>query len=182
MPQRRARRLSTDDDANTMHARPRRPRPLERAPAWHTTAMDAATTEGTDDRVAAPSVVSARACAPRGRAAARRAAARVMATLLAVAAGACLSATAAGCQRQPAGGEHGAGAPAAASALLDLNHASQAELERLPEIGPAYARAIIAGRPYANKTQLRSRGVLPQRAYDAIVDRVIARQRAAEAR
>lgn len=44
----------------------------------------------------------------------------------------------AGCQR----GE----APPAAAAILDLNHATVRDLERLPALGPRRARSIIASR------------------------------------
>jgi competence ComEA-like helix-hairpin-helix protein len=45
---------------------------------------------------------------------------------------------AAGCQR----GE----APPAAATILDLNHATVRDLERLPALGPRRARSIIASR------------------------------------
>ena len=60
--------------------------------------------------------------------------------------------------------------------LIDINHASQAELRTLPGIGEAWSLAIIKHRPYKNKAQLRSRGVIPTAAYNRIRDKIIAKQ------
>jgi len=49
--------------------------------------------------------------------------------------------------------------PAAKAALIDINSASQKDLESLPGVGPATAKKIIAGRPYATVADLAKAGV-----------------------
>ncbi len=60
--------------------------------------------------------------------------------------------------------------------LVDINTASEAELKGVPGIGDAYAAKIIAGRPYANKAQLKSRKIVPSMLYEQAKDLLIARQ------
>jgi len=65
---------------------------------------------------------------------------------------------------------------AAKAKLIDINSASEAELKAVPGIGDSYAAKIVAGRPYANKAQLKSRKILPVPVYEKTKDLIIATQ------
>jgi competence protein ComEA len=63
------------------------------------------------------------------------------------------------------GGGHDGGA------LIDLNKASQSELESLPGIGPVTATKIIAARdeaPFRSVDELRERGLVGEKTFDSI--------------
>lgn len=56
--------------------------------------------------------------------------------------------------------------------LVNINTASQNQLEDLPGIGPVYAKSIIEHRPYSSIEELVSKDALKQFVYDKIKDLV----------
>jgi competence ComEA-like helix-hairpin-helix protein len=60
--------------------------------------------------------------------------------------------------------------------LVDINSASAEELDKLPGVGPARVKAIIAKRPYNGKDDLLQRKIIPASVYNQIKDKIIARQ------
>jgi competence protein ComEA len=65
----------------------------------------------------------------------------------------------------------------AKSELLDINSASSEELDALPGVGKAYSAAIIKGRPYKGKDELVQKHIVPQKTYDGIKDKIIAKHK-----
>ena len=68
-------------------------------------------------------------------------------------------------------------APAPKVELLDINSATADQLAELPGIGKAYSAKIIASRPYKGKDDLVNKDIVPQKTYDGIKDKIIAKQK-----
>lgn len=60
------------------------------------------------------------------------------------------------------------------SSLVNINTASEAELDTLWGIGKARAAAIIKGRPYSSVAELLTRKIIPKSVYERIKDRITA--------
>jgi DNA uptake protein ComE-like DNA-binding protein len=102
---------------------------------------------------------------------------KLLKTLLLIIAVALMTASA---PAQTPGGAAKAPTKAAATAtdtLVDINSATADELKALPGIGDKYSAKIIAGRPYANKSQLVSKNIVPQATYNKVQDKIIAKQK-----
>jgi len=70
------------------------------------------------------------------------------------------------------------GGSGSSGGLVDINHATQAELEALPGIGPVSAGKIIAsreGHPFTKVDDLRTRKLVGQKTFDSLRDLVTVR-------
>jgi DNA uptake protein ComE-like DNA-binding protein len=60
-------------------------------------------------------------------------------------------------------------------APMDINSATEAQLLQLPGIKGPDARRIIGNRPYRDKHDLVSKGILPENKYEAVHDLITAK-------
>ncbi|MBI4097829.1 MAG: ComEA family DNA-binding protein [Candidatus Levybacteria bacterium] len=62
----------------------------------------------------------------------------------------------------------------AAGPVININTASQSDLESLPGIGAVTAQKIIEGRPYSDISDLTNRKIVGQSVFDKIKDKIAA--------
>ncbi len=68
--------------------------------------------------------------------------------------------------------DHENGHGAIQPAMIDINHASLEELQKLPGVGPKLAERIIQARPFYSEEELEYHAHLPQSVIRLIVDRI----------
>ena len=65
----------------------------------------------------------------------------------------------------------------AKSARVDINTASKSDLTALSGIDDTTAQKIIDGRPYAKKSQLVTKKIVPQTTYNTIKGEIVAKKK-----
>jgi hypothetical protein len=65
-----------------------------------------------------------------------------------------------------------AGENLASRGVMDLNVATEEQLQGLPGIGPALSARIVENRPYRGKLELVSRMVIPEAVYERIKEEI----------
>jgi len=88
--------------------------------------------------------------------------------------GVCLPATAQYPDRDTRGAPKTSATAPPPEARTDINHATVAELLKVPGITPSWAGRIVRFRPYRTKADLLDRGIVTNQVYDRIKDYVIA--------
>jgi DNA uptake protein ComE-like DNA-binding protein len=58
------------------------------------------------------------------------------------------------------------------STLININEASEGQLDTLYGVGPATAQKIIGGRPYSDIQELLTKKIVSRSVFDKIKDRI----------
>ena len=58
--------------------------------------------------------------------------------------------------------------------MININTASESELDALPKVGPITAKKIISARPYSTINELVSKKVLGQKTFDGLKEKIVA--------
>ena len=59
-----------------------------------------------------------------------------------------------------------------ANSQININAASEQELDSLPGIGPIYAQKIINGRPYSSIDELLSKKIVGSKVFEEIKEKI----------